>query len=133
MIHIMMVICHYYISTIDIISYELFKIFTFHKNYCLPFGYTISLNQICNPGGLEPHHFLQLIYWQVMNCMAIYSPMDSPIRDALRRKPTHYTHCRNSNNCIRSSSLVVLAAILRLGTPGWVKWKSEFMLLSREA
>jgi len=43
-------------------------------------------------------------------------------------------YCRNSNNnCISCSSLVVFAAVPILGTPGWVKWKSEFMLLSRKA
>jgi len=53
---------------------------------------------------------------------------------ALRRKPAHPACWRNPNNdCIICSSLVILAAILRPGRPGWVKLKSEFMLLSREA
>jgi len=53
---------------------------------------------------------------------------------ALRRKPAHPAYCRNSNNnCITGHSLIELAAVPVPGTPGWVSWKSEFMLLSREA
>lgn len=55
------------------------------------------------------------------------------MEEALRRKPANYTHWRNSNNCITSHSLVILAAKLRLGWPGWVKWESEFVLLSGKA
>jgi hypothetical protein len=55
------------------------------------------------------------------------------MEEALRRKPANYAHWRNSNNCIRCNSLVILAAKLRPGWPGWVNRESEFMLLSGKA
>jgi len=86
------------------------------------------------PRGLGSHLFLQLIYWQVMNRMGSPQPYGLLKEYALRRKPAHPACWRNSNNnCITGHSLVVLAAVPVPGTPGWVSWKSEFMLLSKEA
>ena len=78
--------------------------------------------------------FLHLIYWQVMNHMGSPKSYGLIKEYALRRIPAHPACRRNSdNNCINGHSLVVLVAVPVPGTPGWVSWKSEFMLLSREA
>jgi len=85
------------------------------------------------PRGLGSHLFLQLIYWQVMNNMGSPQSYGFLKEYALRRTPAYSAYRRNSNNCIIGHSLVVLAAVPVPGTPGWVSWKSKFMLFSREA